>query len=41
LLVRHKATGQLYAMKVMRKDRIKKDNKVMQIMTERRILEQL
>lgn len=41
LLVRHKITGQLYAMKVMRKDRIKKDNKVMQIMTERRILAQL
>lgn len=28
LLVRHKATGMLYAMKVMRKDRIKRDNKV-------------
>ena len=39
LLVRHKVTGQLYAMKVMRKDRIKRDKKVMQIMTERRILE--
>lgn len=28
-------------MKVMRKDRIKRDNKVLQIMTERRILEQI
>lgn len=28
LLVRHKVTGSLYAMKVMRKDKIKKDNKV-------------
>jgi serine/threonine protein kinase len=41
LLVRHKVTGLLYAMKVMRKDKIKKDNKVAQIMTERRILETL
>lgn len=39
LLVRHKITGMLYAMKVMRKDKIKRDNKVLQIMTERRILE--
>jgi len=28
LLVRHKISGALYAMKVMRKDKIKKDNKV-------------
>ena len=28
LLVRHKVTGLLYAMKVMRKEKIKKDNKV-------------
>jgi serine/threonine protein kinase len=28
LLVRNKITGILYAMKVMRKDKIKKDNKV-------------
>ena len=41
LLVRNKITGSLFAMKVMRKDKIKRDNKVMQIMTERRILEQI
>jgi hypothetical protein len=29
LLVRHKVSGQLFAMKVMRKDRIKRDNKVL------------
>ena len=29
LLVRHRVTGQLYAMKVMRKDKIKRDNKVL------------
>jgi serine/threonine protein kinase len=29
LLVRHKITGLLFAMKVIRKDRIKKDNKVL------------
>jgi serine/threonine protein kinase len=28
LLVRHRATGQMYAMKVLRKDKIKQDNKV-------------
>ena len=29
LLVRHRVTGQLYAMKVMRKDKIKRDTKVL------------
>ncbi|CDW71203.1 camp-dependent protein kinase catalytic [Stylonychia lemnae] len=37
--VRNKINGQMYAMKVLRKDKIKQDNKVEQIMTERRILE--
>jgi len=31
----------MYAMKVLRKDKIKEDNKVEQILTERRILEQI
>ena len=39
--VRHKITGLMYAMKVLRKDKIKLDNKVEQIMTERRILEKV
>ncbi len=39
--VRHKITGQIFAMKVLRKDKIKLDNKVDQIMTERRILEKI
>lgn len=39
--VRHKISGQMYAMKVLRKDKIKLDNKVEQIMTERRILEKV
>ena len=37
--VRHRTTGQIYAMKILRKDMIKQDNKVEQIMSERRILE--
>jgi len=37
--VRHKITGQIFAMKVLRKDKLKLDNKVEQILTERRILE--
>ena len=39
--VRHRITGMMYAMKVLRKDKIKMDNKVEQIMTERRILESI
>jgi serine/threonine protein kinase len=31
----------MYAMKVLRKDKIKEDNKVEQILTERRILERI
>lgn len=39
--VRKKLSGQMYAMKILRKDKIKLDNKVEQIMTERRILERV
>ncbi len=39
--VRNKLTGLMYAMKVLRKDKIKLDNKVEQIMIERRILEKV
>lgn len=37
--VRNKLNGQMFAMKVLRKDKIKMDNKVENIMSERRILE--
>ena len=39
--VRHKITGEMFAMKILRKDKIKMDNKVEQIITERRILEKV
>ena len=39
--VRHKNTGMMYAMKVVEKRKIKRERKVQQMMTERRILEEV
>jgi protein-serine/threonine kinase len=39
MLVRHKKTQRLYAMKVLKKEKIRKKNQVERTMTERRVLE--
>ena len=41
LLVRHKATDQFYAMKVLKKDMVRRNKQVEQAKTERRILERI
>lgn len=41
MVVRKKDTGKLYAMKTLSKQKIKKDNKVENILNERRILERV
>ncbi len=41
VIVRHRATGRIYAMKVIKKDSLEKENKVRQVMNEKAIMEQL
>ena len=41
MLVRHLQTQQLYAMKVLKKDKVRKKNQVERTKTERRVLERI